>query len=67
MTTTRQDYRDWLGRTDVRSDILTPSAIARLLTTLDRPPQPDGPVDLRAAYGDGGLLMRATATLAEGS
>ena len=67
MTTTRQDYRDWLGRTDVRSDILTPSAIARLLTTLDRRPQPAGTVDPWAANGDGGLLMQATATLAEGS
>ena len=67
MTKTRQDYGDLLGRTEVRSDILTPSAIARLLTTLDRRPQPDGPVDLRAAYGDDGLLMQATATLAEGS
>ena len=39
MTTTRQDYGDWLGRTEVRSDILTPSAIARLLATLDRRPE----------------------------
>ena len=67
MTKTRQDYGDLLGRTEVRSDILTPSAIARLLTTLDRRPHPDGPVGLWVANGDGGLLMRATATLAEGS
>ena len=66
MTTTRQDYGDWLGRTEVRSDILTPSAIARLLTTLDRRPQPAGTVDPWAANGDGGLLMQAAATLAEG-
>ena len=67
MTTTRQDYRDWLGRTEIRSDILIPSAIARPLATIDRRPQPDGIADLRAANGDDGLLMRATATLAEGS
>ena len=67
MTTTRQDYGDWLGRTEVRTDMLTPSAIARPLATIDRRPQPDGIADLWAANGDGGLLMRATATLAEGS
>ena len=66
MTKTRQDYGDLLGRTEVRSDILTPSAIARLLTTLDRRPQPAGTVDPWAANGDGGLLMQAAATLAEG-
>ena len=67
MTTTRQDYGDWLGRTEVRTDMLTPSAIARPLATIDRRPHPDGPVGLWVANGDGGLLMRATATLAEGS
>ena len=66
MTKTRQDYGDLLGRTEIRSDILIPLAIARLLATLDRRPQPAGTVDPWAANGDGGLLMQAAATLAEG-